>query len=455
VDVVAYPGSAPHSSILDNPKIHLHFIPSPPALLQSLPRILQLFFKIVFQSWQLWLALVWQLPRSDYMLLQNPPCLPTFTFCQLACALRGTRLVIDWHNFGFSLLALSLTRFLRPILIFATWYEKFFGRFAFAHMCVSNAMKEELVRWGLPRASIYVLHDCPAPFFARTGSYQAADLFLRLKPDLLTLTASGDNEAPAGQTLANENAKIDQSGAEARRVADWIDALVEEVGGGEARGAGRPAVIVSSTSWTPDEDFSLLLDAAVQYEQWVETILSSKGRSAAAPSPARLLIIVTGKGPLRSEYERKISQLKMRHVTVRTLWLSFQDYAGLLGSADLGVCLHTSSSGLDLPMKVVDMFGCELPVCAVKYSTIHELVTERENGLLFETSEELRDCFLELFHDFPRSNLLLSSLQEGARKASLRRWEASWKSRALPVFRPRLPTPAQPSLEAAVVLEQT
>ena len=56
-----------------------------------------------------------------------------------------------------------------------------------------------------------------------------------------------------------------------------------------------------------------------------------------------------------------------------------------IGSADLGVCLHSSSSALDLPMKVVDMFGSGLPVAAYSgYESFDELVKEGVNGCGFE-----------------------------------------------------------------------
>eukprot|EP00959_Pyramimonas_sp_CCMP1952_P177828 3716669-Pyramimonas_sp.AAC.1 len=93
VDVVAYEGSRPTEAILADPKIHLHLIAAPRLNEGEL-------VWAVFAVWQLIFVMIFKLPRAQYILLQNPPCIPTFTLCQIACFFRRTRLVIDWHNYG-------------------------------------------------------------------------------------------------------------------------------------------------------------------------------------------------------------------------------------------------------------------------------------------------------------------------------------------------------------------
>lgn len=119
----------------------------------------------------------------------------------------------------------------------------------------------------------------------------------------------------------------------------------------------RPALLMSSTSWTEDEDFNLLFEALEKYDQKVKD----------HQQWPQIVCAVTGKGPLKRYYRQKILSKNFSAVKVIFPWLSPQDYPKFVAVCDLGISLHKSSSNLDLPMKVVDMFGCCLPVCAFDY----------------------------------------------------------------------------------------
>jgi beta-1,4-mannosyltransferase len=98
-----------------------------------------------------------------------------------------------------------------------------------------------------------------------------------------------------------------------------------------ASSADRPALIVTSTSYTPDEDLALLLRALDDYD------------SSRSDLP-RLLCLVTGKGPLKSQFEDQIAELETSwiKVRVRTLWLESEDYPKLLGPSFPRVSLPSS-----------------------------------------------------------------------------------------------------------------
>ena len=124
----------------------------------------------------------------------------------------------------------------------------------------------------------------------------------------------------------------------------------------------------------------------------------------------------------------------------------------------------------------MDIFGCGLPVCALTYSCIGELVSHEHNGLLFATPEQLAQQLLDVFRGFAgrgeeangsavvaggasagtrrrsgaaaatpaaagktaagdsQGSTLLAQLRRGVAGSSMARWHDTWQKIVLPVL---------------------
>src|SRR5690606_14731953 len=90
-------------------------------------------------------ALVLRRRAADVPLVQTPPAIPTLAIALLAARPRRAKLVVDWHHFGWAMLALRRGE-RHPVAALARRLELALGRLADAHLCVSSAMRETLAR---------------------------------------------------------------------------------------------------------------------------------------------------------------------------------------------------------------------------------------------------------------------------------------------------------------------
>ena len=176
VSLVGYLGSLPHGDIRQNPKIRLTYLALPPRFCERLPRLMVYGVKVIWQTFNM-IATLLRCPRPSYFLLQNVPAVPSLGVCWLVSLLTGSRFIIDWHNYGFTILSLAVGQ--RSFLVrTARWYEKFFGRMSHANICVTTAMKEDLKRnWGIEAVTMY---DRPPTNFQNTDISTRHKLFARL-----------------------------------------------------------------------------------------------------------------------------------------------------------------------------------------------------------------------------------------------------------------------------------
>lgn len=326
-------------------------------------------------AWRLWRQLR-ALARPDLVLVQSPPAFPTLEVARLALRRRGVRFVVDWHNLGYSLLQRRLGRW-HPAVRIARWFERRHAQKVDASLTVSRAMGAFLQNKFSARR-VQVLYDRPAAVFVPMDRH-ARDRFR--------------------QGLFGRMGVV----------------------------GGPTGFVVCPSSWTEDEDFDVVIDAVVRLEDRI------RGWEAANPRRRfpQLIILVTGDGQRRAQFERRFAGLPARRVHLRARWLEPEEYPLVVGSADLGLCLHRSTSGLDLPMKIADLFGAGVPVCVLDYgASLAERVRHGDNGLLFSNDRHLADILFEMFQGYPTDETYLDRLRHGARRSARPTWEEGWRREA-------------------------
>jgi beta-1,4-mannosyltransferase len=374
VDLIGLAGAAVSPSVASNPRIQVHRLPDHGFEGRSKGGIrrfvLASALRAAMQGARLFVTLM-RIPKPNTFLVQNPPAFPTLFVTWLVARLRGSRFVIDWHNLSHTIMAVRVGEAHRAVKALAR-SERRWARRGDAHLTVSKALAGWLAReYGIKASVVY---DRPAQAFTRPEPAAAATLW---------------------EKVASE-------------------AQLSHV---------RPPIVVCPTSWTPDEDFDLLLEALER----VERQLLRNG----APSSPLLAVFLTGRGALRGAFEARAARRTFKAIAVKTIWLEPSDYPVFVGMADLGLCLHQSSSGLDLPMKLADLRGSGVPVAVFDYAPVlSEVMTPGHEGVTFRDPGDLATVLLSVAN---RSEVPDSSLEKSRAWLAQNppeRWDAQWDATA-------------------------
>ena len=381
VDLIGLEGAAPIPAVATNARIHVHRLPDRAFAGRARGGVRRFVWgsalRALGQSVRLFATLM-RIPKPDVILVQNPPAVPALSMAWLASRMRRSRFVIDWHNLSHTIAAVKVGDHHRAVKALAR-SERRWAKRADGHLTVSKALADWLAREY--RVTAVVTYDRPSDAFAAPSPAAASALWTTL----------------AGQYQF---------------------------------GSTRPPIVVCPTSWTPDEDFDLLLEALERAERRL-TGNAGRGDIPSGLSTPALAVFLTGRGPQREAFEQRAARRNFKAIAVKTLWLEPGDYPTLVGMANLGLCLHQSSSGLDLPMKLADLRGAGVPVATYDYAPVlGEVMTTGQEGVTFRDPGELSNILVSVASQTMTANSALAQSRTWLAQHPPERWDAQWDTTA-------------------------
>lgn len=383
VDLIGLEGAAVVPAVSSSPRIAIHLLADRRFAGRARGGVRRFVYgsalRACGQAFRLFAKLM-RIAKPDTILVQNPPAVPALFVAWLVSRLRGARFVIDWHNLSHTIAAVRVGERHRAVRALAR-SERRWARRADAHLTVSQALAAWLAREY--RVKVTVVYDRPAAAFTPPSAAAAAALW---------------------EKVAKET---------------------------QLTGA-RPPMVICPTSWTPDEDFDLLLEALERTERQ----LSREPAGGQSGSPA-LAVFLTGRGALRQAFEVRAARRNFKLIAVKTIWLEPDDYPAFIGMADLGLCLHQSSSGLDLPMKLADLRGAGIPVAVFDYAPVlTEVMTNGREGATFHDPGDLANVLAAVARRSLAPESPLDRSRAWLAQNPPERWDAQWDAQARPVLLP-------------------
>jgi beta-1,4-mannosyltransferase len=176
-----------------------------------------------------------------------------------------------------------------------------------------------------------------------------------------------------------------------------------------------------------------LRDELEALERTERRLVASRGRGE--PNEPDFVMLLTGRGPLRTEFEARAARRSFTRVAVRTAWLEPADYPVVIGMADAGICLHQSSSGRDLPIRLAEFRGCGVPVCVYDYApVVSEVLTPGHEGITFGEPGQLATVLFALATADLTAVPAFAASREWLVNHPAERWDQAWRRVAAPVL---------------------